>query len=484
MSIETSFRAAARLPALAEARMARALWTAMVILIELMVIALCVHGAFLAHNMFAQNAFPDSPAYTWTAIAAPCLYVVLCVADNQYDFLGPRWNEHSHSRGAVAIVSSFVLLLTIGFVGGALDAYSPEAFLTQLAAALFGQIAARAVLRQVIDHARRRGHWQCERLVVLVFPGAGGMADVRETLSSWQEQVVRYYHLPSGDDRSFGGVAYDAQLAMIRRECRNLSVDAVLVVFGADHMESVRKAVSAISELPVRIQLMPVEMMDYMRQSRVGTSGTLRVLELPRGPSSLRDRLLKRAFDNFAAIAMLAVLWPLLLIVAILIKLETPGPVFFRQTRHGFNNEPIGVLKFRSMTTFDDFRDQFRQAVRNDPRVTRIGRFIRRTNIDELPQLLNVLKGDMSIVGPRPHAVAHNDMFAGKIDRMYRRHIVKPGITGWAQVNGLRGETDTLDKMQRRIEHDLYYIDNWSFILDVKIVIMTIISKTAYSNAH
>jgi Undecaprenyl-phosphate glucose phosphotransferase len=484
MSIETSFRAVARLPAIAEARTSRAFWTAMVILVELIMIALCVHGAFLAQNMFAQNAIlPDSPAYTWASVAAPCLYVLLCLADNQYDFLGPEWNERNHWRGATALVSAFVLLLIVGYVGGALGAYSPGAFLMQLTAALLGQIATRAVLWQVIDHVRTRGHWQCEKLVVLVFPGAGGMADVRETLSFRQDQVVRYYHLPSGDDRSIGDVAYDAQLAVIRRECRNLNVDAVLVLFGADQMASVRKAVSAVSELPVRIQLMPVEMMEYMRQSRVGTSGTLRVLELPRGPSSLRDRLVKRAFDNVAAIAMLAVLWPLLLIVAILIKIDSPGPVLFRQTRHGFNNEPIGVLKFRSMTTFDDSRDQFRQAVRNDSRITRVGRFIRRTNIDELPQLLNVLKGEMSMVGPRPHAVAHNEMFAGQIDRMHRRHIVKPGITGWAQVNGLRGETDTLEKMQLRIEHDLYYIDNWSFMLDVKILIMTVISKSAYSNA-
>jgi lipopolysaccharide/colanic/teichoic acid biosynthesis glycosyltransferase len=181
---------------------------------------------------------------------------------------------------------------------------------------------------------------------------------------------------------------------------------------------------------------------------------------------------------------LLALLWPLFLIVGVLIKLETPGPVFFRQMRHGYNNDPINVLKFRSMTTFDDSRDQFRQAVRNDPRVTRVGRFMRRTNIDELPQLINVLRGEMSMVGPRPHAMIHNDMFADQILRMFRRHNMKPGITGWAQVNGLRGETDTFEKMQKRIEHDLYYVDNWSFFFDLKIMIMTVVLKRAYTNAY
>jgi lipopolysaccharide/colanic/teichoic acid biosynthesis glycosyltransferase len=134
--------------------------------------------------------------------------------------------------------------------------------------------------------------------------------------------------------------------------------------------------------------------------------------------------------------------------------------------------------------TMSNDADQFTQAVKDDPRVTRLGRILRRTNIDELPQLINVLQGDMSIVGPRPHATAHNKLFQPKIAPFSRRHTVKPGITGWAQVNGLRGETDTIVKMQRRVEHDLYYIDNWSFLLDMKIILLTLLSKRAYINAY
>jgi lipopolysaccharide/colanic/teichoic acid biosynthesis glycosyltransferase len=178
----------------------------------------------------------------------------------------------------------------------------------------------------------------------------------------------------------------------------------------------------------------------------------------------------------------LFLLSPLLPLISLAIKLGSRGPVLFRQTRHGYNNEVIRVFKFRSMTMIED-GSRCKQAVKNDPRVTPVGRILRRLNLDELPQLVNVLLGEMSIVGPRPHPIALNEAFAERIPPFSRRHKVKPGLTGWAQVNGYRGETDTIEKMQRRIECDLYYIDNWSFLLDIKIILMTVFSKRGYTNA-
>jgi putative colanic acid biosynthesis UDP-glucose lipid carrier transferase len=170
-------------------------------------------------------------------------------------------------------------------------------------------------------------------------------------------------------------------------------------------------------------------------------------------------------------------------IIAAAIKLDSPGPVFFRQRRYGFNNDAIVVWKFRTMHHRPDDETVVPQATRNDPRVTRVGRFLRRTSLDELPQIFNVLTGEMSLVGPRPHAVAHNEQYAKIIDDYLSRHRVKPGITGWAQVNGLRGETDTPEKMRLRVQHDLYYIDNWSFLFDLKILALTpfaAINRNAY----
>ena len=484
MSTDTTFRSAGQLPTIARVQRTQAFWTATVVGLETIVIVVCAYGAFLAYNLAAYGVIPDRTNYALASLAVGALYVILCFADNQYDLLGLEWNEHGRSRGSAAVGLAFAFLLTIGFAADNLAGYSRGTFIAQLIAALVAQVTARMILWQVVDQARRRGRWRHESMAVLIMPGAYGIGDIHGNLPARREQIVRAYSLPSISDRPESVRMLDAQLAEIRRECRALRIDAILILFGADNMGVVSRAVAELSELPVRLQLLPVEMTGFMRRSRIGSCGQLRVLELLCGPSSLRDRLLKRSFDVAVAGGLLVLLWPLFLIVAVLIKLDTPGPVFFRQTRHGFNNDPIVVWKFRSMTTFADSTDEFRQAIRKDPRVTRVGRFIRQTNIDELPQLINVLKGDMAMVGPRPHAMAHNDLFANQIHGMFRRHNVKPGITGWAQVNGFRGETDTFDKMQRRIEHDLYYIDNWSFFFDLKIMLMTVISKRAYTNAY
>ncbi len=172
-----------------------------------------------------------------------------------------------------------------------------------------------------------------------------------------------------------------------------------------------------------------------------------------------------------------------MLIVAIAIKLDSDGPILFRQTRHGFNGRPFGIYKFRSMTVLEN-GDVVQQAKKHDARVTRVGYWIRRFSIDELPQLLNVLYGDMSIVGPRPHASTHDRYFTSAIEKYAFRHHVKSGMTGWAQVNGSRGETETLEKMQKRVELDLWYINNWSIWLDFSIMARTIFVIFAGKNAY
>jgi len=195
------------------------------------------------------------------------------------------------------------------------------------------------------------------------------------------------------------------------------------------------------------------------------------------------DGPIKRVFDVLFSSAVIVAGWPLAACIALGIRSTSPGPILFKQSRYGRHGEEIEVWKFRTMRGTDDGLS-VRQAKRSDPRVTRFGAFLRRTSLDELPQFINVLRGDMSVVGPRPHAVAHNQQYRTQILEYMLRHKVKPGITGWAQVNGWRGETDTLEKMVQRVAHDIEYIRRYSFALDMKIVFLTVFGRKTRSNAY
>jgi putative colanic acid biosynthesis UDP-glucose lipid carrier transferase len=222
--------------------------------------------------------------------------------------------------------------------------------------------------------------------------------------------------------------------------------------------------------------------------SWVGGVPCVRLLGRPLGG---REAAVKAVSDRTVAAAALLAAAPLLALLALAVRLDSPGPVLYRQKRHGFNGRVIEVLKLRTMRAecCDDGTGTgdgagVAQASRDDPRLTRVGRRIRRASLDELPQLVNVLRGEMSVVGPRPHAVAHNERFGRAIDRYAARHRVKPGITGWAQVNGLRGETDTVEKMARRVAYDLEYIENWSLALDARILLKTLLVGFVHPEAR
>lgn len=206
-------------------------------------------------------------------------------------------------------------------------------------------------------------------------------------------------------------------------------------------------------------------------------------IDLSVTPISGYSRLLKRIEDIVIGSLILILISPICMLIAITIKLTSPGPVLFKQYRTGANGRHFKVYKFRSMHMHEE-KGSVTQAVKGDIRVTKVGHFLRRTSLDELPQFFNVLQGHMSIVGPRPHALNHNEYYKNLVESYMRRHMVKPGITGWAQMCGYRGETDTLEKMQKRVEHDLWYIDNWSVRLDIKIIILTIFKGFINKNAY
>jgi len=246
---------------------------------------------------------------------------------------------------------------------------------------------------------------------------------------------------------------------------------------------------AAIMQILDRLQRTPVPvrlLADQHVRPLVGRSvshiGSTIAIELRRAPLTRFEQIVKRCLDIVVGSAALVALAPLMAAIALLIRLDSPGPVFFRQKRIGFNGRPFMIFKFRTMSVLEDGA-VIRQAVAGDPRVARVGRFLRRTSIDELPQLFNVLKGEMSLVGPRPHAVAHNQLYCARLERYANRHCVKPGMTGWAQIHGFRGPTEDPEKMRKRVQMDLYYIENWSISLDLKIIALTPFVGFVHRNA-
>jgi Undecaprenyl-phosphate glucose phosphotransferase len=254
----------------------------------------------------------------------------------------------------------------------------------------------------------------------------------------------------------------------VRAAREDSSISGIFLVTSWQQGERIGEIMRGLSVIPLSVKLLPDSTVAEFLDKPVVRIGSLWAAELQRGPLTVSERCAKRIFDLVTAAAALLLLSPLLLVVGLLIKCDSRGPVLFTQTRTGFNSRPFRIFKFRTLSTIED-GPVIRQVSRNDDRLTRLGRLFRQTSIDELPQLMNVLRGEMSLIGPRPHAAAHSTEYEQLIGNYAFRHHVKPGLTGWAQVNGFRGET-TLDLMQRRVDLDLWYIDNWSMWLDIKIL--------------
>jgi Undecaprenyl-phosphate glucose phosphotransferase len=275
---------------------------------------------------------------------------------------------------------------------------------------------------------------------------------------------------------------FSAELNRAAELARHLEPDDVFILVPWSETHTIEKVVDKVVTLPTAVHLGPERVLGRFHGVHIQQIGSMATLCLVQAPLSRYERFVKRAVDVVGATVALIILWPLFVLVAIAIKLDSDGPVLFTQVRYGFNQKPFDIFKFRTMTVQPD--EDVTQARPNDPRVTRVGRFLRRWNLDELPQLVNVVRNEMSLVGPRPHAVPHNLDFEQRTVLYARRHNVKPGITGWAQVNGFRGPTDTEDKLHARLEHDLYYIEHWSLSFDMAILLRTVLSTRAYRNAH
>jgi Undecaprenyl-phosphate glucose phosphotransferase len=292
------------------------------------------------------------------------------------------------------------------------------------------------------------------------------------------------------DDRSTESVAGHPKLGNVSdlvTYARQSRVDLIVFTVPISAEARILQMLAKLWVLPIDIRLSAHSTKLRLRPRAYSYLGAVPVLDVFDKPLADWDVIVKSAFDWVVALAALVALSPVMLAVALAVKLTSRGPILFKQKRYGFNNELIEVFKFRSMYVDQGDAAAAKLVSKDDPRVTPVGRVIRKTSLDELPQLFNVLKGDLSLVGPRPHALqakAANTLYDQVVDGYFARHKVKPGITGWAQINGWRGETDTSEKIERRVEHDLYYIENWSILLDLKILVKTPFALLNTKNAY
>jgi Undecaprenyl-phosphate glucose phosphotransferase len=403
-----------------------------------------------------------------------------------YDQHAPSGPVMNLTRVLAAWSVVVLLLLALAFLTHTAEDVSRLWAMLWLAYGTVGLVGSRAVLARQIDIWQQRG--QFTRNIAIVGAGDLGRRFVEylRRVSGHAVRVVGVF-----DDRRSRVPAQVSDVPVLgtvedlARFARANMIDQVVITLPAHAEQRLLDMLNKMRDLPLEVSICPVVFEPPALVPRhVTLVGGVPLLDMLQRPFSRWGYLVKTVEDYALATLLLMLAAPLMLAIALVVWLDNPGPIIFRQKRYGFNNGTIEILKFRTMRVNQDDSSRGIQARRHDPRLTRVGRWLRRTSLDELPQLFNVLRGEMSVVGPRPHMVEHNHQYAALIDTYLARHRVKPGITGWAQVNGWRGETDTLEKMERRIRHDLYYIENWSLGFDLQILARTLLVGLVHPNAY
>jgi Undecaprenyl-phosphate glucose phosphotransferase len=390
-----------------------------------------------------------------------------------------RGHEKQYMRLASAWSVVFLIVISGSFFAKAGEMYSRVWLGAYFVIGLAALIASRRVLFLLVRKWTREG--RLARRTVIVGGGEIG-AKVIEELRRQKDSGIEIIGLfdDRGDNRASAEAAGHRKLGSVDDLVefgRRTRVDLVIFSLPIAAEERILQMLKKLWVLPLDIRLAAHTNKLRFRPRSYSYIGSVPVIDIFDRPIADWDVVMKWLFDKFVGSLLLLLALPLMAVIALAIKLDSRGPVLFRQKRYGFNNDLIEVYKFRSMYTEAADVTASKLVTRNDPRVTRVGRIIRKASLDELPQRFNVVfKGNLSLVGPRPHAVnakAEARLYDEAVDAYYARHRVKPGITGWAQINGWRGETDTQEKIQQRVEHDLYYIENWSVLLDLFIVVQT-----------
>ncbi|HMN74088.1 MAG TPA: undecaprenyl-phosphate glucose phosphotransferase [Rhodoblastus sp.] len=390
---------------------------------------------------------------------------------------------------AIALFASISGLLIVNIVAGVDIASIRDWALHWFLVALAACLGLRLVLARMLGAWSRAGRMARRTIIV---GGGKPTFDLIERLDRAGSSAIQILGIFDDRDKyrspeQVGRYAKLGRFEDLEAFCRDQRVDLLIIALPTVAEDRILHILKMLWVLPIDVRIAALGSKLKLRSRAYNYIGDVPFLPVFDKPMSDWSVAVKTIEDRTLAALGLLALSPLLALIALAVKFDSRGPVFFRQQRYGFNNEPIGVYKFRSMYVDQCDANATKLVTKGDPRVTRVGAFLRKTSLDELPQLLNVLKGELSLVGPRPHAMqakAEGRIYDDVVEGYFARHKVKPGITGWAQVNGWRGETDTLEKIEQRVAHDIYYIENWSTWLDLKILVMTPLALFTTRNAY
>ncbi|AZO55247.1 MULTISPECIES: undecaprenyl-phosphate glucose phosphotransferase [unclassified Mesorhizobium] len=449
----------------------------------LLVSGLCVYFYYVGFFNYLAWQYP------LTIAATSFLAVVLLDVTDCYQVVSLMRPIANFGRILLVWAGTFALMALTAFAMKMSQDYSRLLFGTWFVVAFVCLFGLRLVMSKLIRRWARDG--SMERRAVIV--GGGKAAEV--LIRSVEKQPYNDIRIcgifdDRNDKRSPALVAGYPKLGTISELiefARIARIDMLIVSLPLTAESRVLQLLKKLWVLPVDIRLSAHSNALQFRPRAYSYIGSVPMLDIFDKPINDWDSVAKRAFDIIFSLIGIIAFSPVMLATAIAIKLDSKGPVLFKQKRHGFNNEVIEVYKFRSMYTDRSDPTAKQTVTKNDPRVTRVGRFIRKTSIDELPQFFNSLLGSLSLIGPRPHAIAaqsHNLLYNEVVDGYFARHKVKPGVTGWAQINGWRGEMDTNEKIRMRTEYDLYYIENWSLLFDLRILFLTPIRLLNTENAY
>jgi Undecaprenyl-phosphate glucose phosphotransferase len=426
-------------------------------------------AGYSLYEQFAFGVYADPSLYVGVGLLVATIFILAMGGAHAY-----RPAEILAFRHQLLLICTFLpavllFLLAVVFFLKIGATISRGAIISTALISIAGLISIRLLWYRYLTKAIARASFPTRR-VLLVSPAATPTEPIIQKVGLSGLSVKYTMRLPETAEpaSAASGAVYERHGIA--------DVDEVLVVWNDyGNLRALEECLHTLRQFCVPVSVMFGGLVGEIVEGFAQSVGEHRAFQTHRPPLDLYERGLKRVFDIAFSIAALVVMVPICVAVAIAIKLDSKGPVFFMQSRKGYSGRPFRILKFRSMSVMEDSAE-IRQATRDDPRVTRVGAFIRSSSLDELPQFWNVLRGEMSVVGPRPHALAHDDLYGTLIAQYASRRHVKPGLTGWAQINGYRGETPTIDKMADRVRHDIWYINNWSLWLDLRIVFLTVLS--------